>query len=120
MDFFSAYRHGFVRVAACTHRTVLADPHANAESVLRIARSCHDDGVAVAVFPELTLSGYSIEDILLQDALLDAAGEAVAEVVAASIDLLPVLVVGAPLRHLHRIYNTAVIIHRGAILGVVP
>jgi NAD+ synthase (glutamine-hydrolysing) len=118
VDFFSAYARGFARVAACTHRTVLADPAANAESVRRIARACHDDGVAVAVFPELTLSGYSIEDILLQDSLLDAVEVALADVVAASADLLPVLLVGAPLRHLHRIYNTAVVIHRGAILGV--
>ncbi len=118
MDFFSAYRHGFARVAACTHRTVLADPAANAASVLRIARECHDDGVAVAVFPELTLTGYSIEDILLQDSLLDAVENSLADVVAASADLLPVLVVGAPLRHLHRIYNTAVVVHRGRILGV--
>ena len=120
MDFYSAYRHGFVRVAACTHHTVLADPAANAESVVRLARACHDDGVAVAVFPELTLSGYSIEDILLQDTLLDAVEDALLDVVAASADLLPVLVVGAPLRYLHRIYNTAVVIHRGAILGVAP
>jgi len=120
MDFYSAYRHGFIRVAACTHRTVLADPAANAESVLRIARACHDDSVAVAVFPELTLSGYSIEDILLQDTLLDAVEDALLEVVAASADLLPVLVVGAPLRYLHRIYNTAVVIHRGVVLGVAP
>ena len=118
MDFYSAYAHGFVRVAACTHRTVLAEPAANAESVLRIARSCHDDGVAVAVFPELTLSGYSLDDILMQDSLLDAVEAAVADVVAGSADLLPVLVVGAPLRHLHRIYITAVVIHRGVILGV--
>ncbi|CAN1507822.1 NAD synthetase [Mycobacteriaceae bacterium] len=118
MDFYSAYARGFARVAACTHPTVLADPAANAEAVLRIARSCHDDGVAVAVFPELTLSGYSIEDILLQDSLLDAVEAAVADVVAGSTDLLPVLVVGAPLRHLHRIYNTAVVIHRGTVLGV--
>jgi len=118
MDFYSAYAHGFVRVAACTHRTVLAEPAANAESVLRIARDCHDDGVAVAVFPELTLSGYSLDDILMQDSLLDAVEAAVADVVAGSADLLPVLVVGAPLRHLHRIYNTAVVIHRGVILGV--
>lgn len=118
MDFYSAYARGFVRVAACTHRTVLADPAANAESVLRIARDCHGEGVAIAVFPELTLSGYSLEDILMQDSLLDAVEAAVAEVVAGSADLLPVLVVGAPLRHLHRIYNTAVVIHRGAILGV--
>ncbi len=120
MDFFSAYQHGFVRVAACTHHTTLADPSANAESVLRMARDCHDDGVALAVFPELTLSGYSIEDILMQDGLLDAVDVAVAEVVAASRDLLPVLVVGAPLRHRNRIYNTAVVIHRGSVLGVVP
>jgi len=119
-DFGSAYRHGFARVAACTHTTVLADPAANAESVLRIARDCHDDGVAVAVFPELTLSGYSIEDILLQDTLLAAVETALAEIVAGSADLLPVLVVGAPLRHLHRIYNCAVAVHRGRVLGVVP
>lgn len=118
MDFYSAYRHGFVRVAACTHRTVLADPAANAESVLRIARDCHDESVAIAVFPELTLSGYSLDDILMQDSLLDAVEAAVSDVVAGSADLLPVLVVGAPLRHLHRIYNTAVVIHRGEILGV--
>jgi NAD+ synthase (glutamine-hydrolysing) len=120
MDFYSAYRQGFVRVAACTHHTTIADPAANAESVLRLARACHDDAVALAVFPELTLSGYSIEDILLQDALLDAVEEALVEVVAAAAVLLPVLVVGAPLRHGHRIYNTAVVIHRGRVLGVVP
>lgn len=120
MDFHSAYRHGFVRVAACTHHTTLADPTANAESVLRMARACHDDGAALAVFPELTLSGYSIEDILLQDGLLDAVDTALADVVTASRDLLPVLVVGAPLRWRNRVYNTAVVVHRGSILGVVP
>lgn len=120
MDFYSAYRHGFVRVAACTHHTALADPAANAESVLRLARECHDDAVALAVFPELTLSGYSIEDILLSDTLLESTSEALVTIVEASAELLPVLVVGAPLRYRHRIYNTAVVIHRGAILGVVP
>ncbi|CAM3311033.1 NAD(+) synthase [Mycobacterium frederiksbergense] len=120
MDFYSAYRHGFVRVAACTHHTTLAVPAANAESVLRLARECHDEAVGLAVFPELTLSGYSIEDILLQDTLLDAVEESLATVVDASVDLLPVLVIGAPLRHRNRVYNTAVVIHRGAVLGVIP
>jgi NAD+ synthase (glutamine-hydrolysing) len=120
MDFYSAYGQGFVRVAACTHQTALADPPANAESVLRVARACHDDSVALAVFPELTLSGYSIEDILLQDTLLDAVEDALLDIVAASAELMPVLVVGAPLRYVHRIYNTAVVIHRGRVLGVVP
>jgi NAD+ synthase (glutamine-hydrolysing) len=120
MDFYNAYSQGFVRVAACTHHSAIGDPAANAASVLRMARECHGDGAALAVFPELTLSGYSIEDILLQDLLLDDVEAALSEVVAASTDLLPVLVVGAPLRYRHRIYNAAVVIHRGAVLGVAP
>jgi NAD+ synthase (glutamine-hydrolysing) len=120
MDFYNAYSQGFVRVAACTHHAAIGDPATNAASVLRLARQCHDDGVALAIFPELTLSGYSIEDILLQDVLLDAVEDAVLDVVTASSDLLPVLVVGAPLRYRHRIYNTAVVVHRGVVLGVVP
>ncbi|MBY0443015.1 MAG: NAD(+) synthase [Mycobacteriaceae bacterium] len=120
MNFYSAYSHGFVRVAACTQHTAIGDPAANAESVLRTAQECHDDGVALVVLPELTLSGYSIEDIVLQDALLDAVEEALLAITAATRDLMPVLVIGAPLRHRHRIYNTAVVIHRGAVLGVVP
>jgi NAD+ synthase (glutamine-hydrolysing) len=120
MDFYSAYHQGFVRVAACTHHTAIAEPTANAEAVLRVARDCHDDSVALAVFPELTLSGYSIEDILLQDTLLDAVEDALLDVVVASAELMPVLVIGAPLRYQHRIYNTAVVIHRGRVLGVVP
>jgi NAD+ synthase (glutamine-hydrolysing) len=120
MDFYSAYGQGFVRLAACTIHTAIGEPATNAETVLQIARECHDEGVGLAVFPELTLSGYSIEDILMQDALLAAVEDALLDVVAASADLLPVLVVGAPLRYHHRIYNTAVVIHRGRVLGVAP
>src|ERR1700743_3767206 len=118
MDFYNAYSQGFGRVPACPHHTEIGGPAANAESVLRLARECHDDGVALAVFPELTLSGYSIEDIVLQDLLLDDVEAAHADVLAASTDLLPVLVIGAPLRYRQRIYNTAVVIHRGVVLGV--
>ena len=71
VNFRSLYQHGFARVAACTGRIAIADPPANAESVLRQARECSAEGVAVAVFPELNLTGYSIEDLLLQDAVLD-------------------------------------------------
>ncbi|MGQ0574818.1 MAG: NAD(+) synthase [Pseudonocardia sp.] len=114
----SAYRHGFARVAACTLRTALGDPAANAASVLATARECHDEGVALAVFPELTLSGYSLEDVVAQDTLLDEVQRALDVVVAGSADLLPVLVVGAPLRYRHGILNAAAVIHRGRVLGV--
>ncbi|MFF7838055.1 NAD(+) synthase [Streptomyces ossamyceticus] len=120
MNFWSLYSHGFARVAACTGHAAIADPPANAEAVLRQARRCAEDGVAVAVFPELCLSGYSIEDLLLQDALLDDVEAALRTVVAGTADLLPVLVLGAPLRHRHRIYNCAVVVHRGRILGIAP
>jgi len=120
VDFRSSYRHGFLRVAACTVSTAIADPAANAASVVTVARACHADGVGLALFPELTLTGYSIEDVLQQDTLLDAAEAALLDVVATSRDLLPVLVVGLPLRYRHRILNGAVVIHRGAILGVAP
>src|SRR5271168_2370149 len=120
MDFYNAYSQGFVRVAACTHHAAIGDPATNAASVLRLARQCHDDGVALAIFPELTLSGYSIEDILLQDALLDTVEGALLDIIASSVDLLPVLVVGAPLRYRNRVYNTAAVINRGVLLGVAP
>jgi NAD+ synthase (glutamine-hydrolysing) len=119
-SFLSVYRHRFARVAACTMRTAIVDPRANAAGVLRLARACHDDAAAVAVFAELTLSGYSIEDLLLQDTLLDSVEEALALVVDGSAELLPLLLVGAPLRYRHRVYNAAVAIHRGRVLGVVP
>src|SRR5262249_52565717 len=116
----SAYAQGFARVAACTMPVALADPAANARTVVEVARECHDDGVAVAVFPELCLSGYSIEDLFLQDTLLNGVQEAVATVVSASADLRPVLVVGAPLRHGSRLLNCAVVVQGGRILGVAP
>jgi len=118
VDFRSAYAHGFARVAACTLPVAVADPAANAARVLEQARACHDDGAAVAVFPELTLSGYAIDDLVMQDALLDAALKAVDTVVEGSRDLRPVLVVGAPLRVDNRLYNCAVVVHRGEVLGV--
>ncbi len=120
MDFRSAYAHGFARIAACTLPTALADPSTNAARILDVAAQCHADAVAVAVFPELCVSGYSLEDLFLQDSLLDATQEALRAIVEASRDLLPVLVVGAPLRNGARLYNGAVVIHRGTILGVAP
>jgi NAD+ synthase (glutamine-hydrolysing) len=120
VDFRSAYAHGFARVAACTTPVSVADPAGNAAVILAEARACHQDGVAVAVFPELALSGYAIDDLLLQDALLDAVLVALGGLVEASRDLRPVLVVGAPLRKGNRLFNCAVVIHRGNVLGVAP
>ncbi len=120
MDFTSLYSHGFARVAAVTAPIRPADPAYNLASVLQEARACHDEGVAVAIFPELCLSGYAIEDLVLQDALLESVRAALAELVAVSADLRPVLVVGAPLALGTRVYNCAVVVHAGQVLGVAP
>jgi NAD+ synthase (glutamine-hydrolysing) len=120
VEFYSAYAQGFARVAACTMPVALADPAANARTVVALARECHDDGVAVAVFPELCLCGYSVEDLLLQDTLLDAVQAAIETIVEASAELLPVIVVGAPLAHGTRLLNCAVVIKGGRVLGVAP
>ncbi len=120
MDFTSAYAHGFARIAAVTLPVAIADPATNAARILEQARACHDDGVAVAVFPELSLTGYAVDDLFIKATLLDVVAEAVLELTVASAELQPVLVVGAPMRVRNRVYNCAVVIHRGRVLGVAP
>ncbi len=120
MDFRSSYAQGFVRVAASTLPTAIADPAANAASALAVAQQQHEDGAGLVVFPELTLTGYSIEDLLLQDPVLDAVRAALRDLVRGSAALTPILLVGAPLRYRNRIYNTAVVIQGGRVLGVAP
>jgi len=118
--FYSLYAHEFLRVACCVPRTRVADVEFNLGQTLRLAQDGDKARTAIMVFPELGLSSYAIEDLLLQDALLDEVERSVAKVVEASKSLFPVLVVGAPLRVTDRLYNTAIVIHRGQILGVVP
>ncbi len=118
--FTSIYSHNFVRVAAGTLPVALADPATNAERILGAAQAADADGVAVLILPELSLTGYSIDDLLLQTPVSDAVEQALGDLTARTADLLPVLVVGAPLRWRHRMYNCAAVIHRGQLLGVVP
>ena len=120
MDFVNVYDQGFVRVAARVLPVHLACPEKNAQAVIEDLTSLDAEGIALVAYPELNLTGYSCEDLFLQDALLDAAEQALVTLAEASNSLLPVIVVGAPIRHQNRVYNTAVVIHRGRILGVVP
>ncbi|MDR3509092.1 MAG: NAD(+) synthase [Caulobacteraceae bacterium] len=119
-DFHSLYSHDFLRVGAATPRVSVGDPGFNLAETLKLARQADAERAALVVFPELGLSAYAIDDLLLQDALLEAVDGAIAEIVDASRHLAPVIVVGAPLRSDGRLYNAAVAIHRGEILGVVP
>ena len=119
-EFRNLHTHGFARVAACTVPVAMADPATNAARIAEQVQALHDDGVDVALFPELSLSGYAIDDLLLQDVLLDAVDQAVVDLARATAKLRPVVVVGAPIRSGARLYNCAVVLHRGEVLGVVP
>ena len=119
-DFSCLYAHGLVRVSAAVPHVTVAEPRRNGERTIALARRASQEGAAVVVFPELGLCGYTSEDLFHQLALTDAVQSALAEVVAASADLLPVLALGAPLPAHGELLNAAVIVHRGRILGVVP
>jgi NAD+ synthase (glutamine-hydrolysing) len=118
--FRSLYRHGFVRVCSVVPGVRIAEPAANAQEMVRLAGVADAESAGLVVFPELGLSGYSIEDLFHQQALVEGVLEGLSRVVEASADLLPVLVVGAPLLWEGGLFNTAVVVHRGRVLGVVP
>src|SRR5437588_5623968 len=118
--FFSIYSHGFLRVAVCIPSLRVADPDFNVERTLELAKQASKANVAVALFPELGISAYSNEDLFHQDALLDATKAALAELIKESKSLTPVLMVGAPLRFNAQLFNCAVVIYHGQVLGLVP
>ena len=118
--FHAIHSHGFVRAAACTPRVAVGDPGFNAAETLALAKEGHAKACDLMLFPELGISAYAIDDLHLQDALLRRVEAEIAGLAAASKDLAPVLVVGAPVQHNGALYNCAVVIAQGRILGVVP
>ena len=120
IEFLSAYDQGFARVAAVTLPVVPVDPAANAAAIIEQARTLAEDGVCLAAFPELCLTGYAIDDLLLSDVLLSDVLAAIETLRAASAGLLTALVVGAPLRLGDRLYNCALVIQGGRVRGVAP
>lgn len=119
-QFGAIHRHGFVRVAAASPPASTGDVAFNVDQTLALARVADARGVDLAVFPELNLSSYAVDDLFLQDAFLDAVEAGIARLAAESAGLKTLLVVGAPLRRNGRLYNCALAIARGLILGVVP
>ena len=118
--FDSPYAHGFVRVAAAVPHVRVGDPRFNGARTVELAQRAHADQAALVIFPELGLAAYSSEDLFHQEALRDAVSGALHEVVRASEDLLPVIVVGAPVQAEGGLFNAAIVVHRGEILAAVP
>lgn len=118
--FFNLYSHGFARVAVGVPECRVADPAFNAAQTIALAQQAAQGGAVLVAFPELGLSAYTCDDLFHQKALLDACEAALDQVVRATAELDIAVVVGAPLRVAHQLYNCAVVAAGGRILGVVP
>lgn len=118
--FYSLHRQGMIRAGVCTPAVTVGDPVANAATTIELAKKGDAEGADLLVFPELNVTTYAIDDLHLQDAILDATEAGITAIVEASAKLRPVLLVGAALRRNGRLYNCALAIARGRILGVVP
>jgi NAD+ synthase (glutamine-hydrolysing) len=119
-EFDNLYAHGMARLAAASPRVHLADPAANARETIELMRKADQARAALLVCPELGVSGYTLDDLHMQSALLSAVREAIAKITAASATLSPVVVVGAPIQVNGAVHGCALVIHRGQVLGVVP
>ena len=118
--FLNLHNHDFIRVAVGVPRCQVADPAFNVGETEALLQQAAKAGASVVAFPELGLSAYTCDDLFHQRALLDACVAALGRLVEASASLPCVTVVGLPLRHEHRLFNCAVVFHRGRVLGVVP
>ena len=112
--------YGFVKVAAAVPQVAVADCARNAERIVALAQQAARRGVELVAFPELAVTGYTCADLFLQPALLDAADEALGEIMRQTRKLPLALIVGLPLRHEDRLYNCAAVVAQGRLLGVVP
>ena len=120
MEFRSVYDQGFARIAAVTAPVAPANPAKNAQTTIDLLHEAQVQGVAVAVFPELNLTGYAIDDLFLQEVLLEQTLAAIESVRQASAELTVMAVVGAPLRQGNRLYNCALAIQGGRVYAVAP
>ena len=119
-DFFNLYRHGFARMAVATPLVRIGDPRHNVDATLELMQQAARDKALLAVFPELGLSAYSCEDLFHQRALIDAAENALAQLLARTRNLPLAALVGLPVAVDGRLYNCAALVCRGRLVGVVP
>ena len=112
--------NGFLKVAAATPRIVVADCEYNADAIIALIERAEGDGVKLLVLPELCIAGYTAGDLMLQDALTDAALAALERVLRATAGKDMLVLVGTPLIKEHLLYNCAVAMQNGRVLGVIP
>ena len=111
---------GFIRVGAIVNKLALANPLKNAEVIINEIKKAEKLGVSIVTTPELSLTGYSCGDLFLQEQLLEESIKALEKVIIDTKDIDIISILGMPLRHDNQLFNCAVVITKGQILGIVP
>ncbi len=112
--------HGYIKAAACSPKIRVADPKYNAGVIIEQVREAEKQGAAIIVFPELCITGYSCGDLFLQELLLKEAADQLFVIAEQTAQVDAVIFIGLPLEYMGRLYNTAAVLNRGKILGIVP
>lgn len=112
--------HGFYRIASAVNQTTIANPKQNAKAVIALIKEAHQKEVSVVVFPELTLTGYTASDLFFQQTLYHAQNDALQSILDATRSIETIAVIGVALLDANRLYNCAVVIQNGKILGITP
>ena len=113
-------KDGFIKVCCVTPDIRVADCEYNADNIIRNIKEANERGVKLAVFPELCVSGYTCGDLFSQDILLRSAENAVLRIADETDKIDMVCVIGAPVMFEQKLYNCAIVMHRGRIIGIVP
>lgn len=113
-------KDGFIKVSAATPKIKVADPAYNTEEILKIIDETEKNGASILVFSELTISGYTCGDLFLQQPLLTECKNQLLRIVKATENKSMLVVVGCPIVIKQKLYNCAVVISDGSILGIVP
>ena len=113
-------KDGFIKVAACTPEIQVADVDFNVDKIISQLEKCRKEGVKVAVFPELCITGYTCQDLFFQNALLDKAMEGVVKIAKTTADSDMLVAVGVPVRANGKLYNCAAVIQDGEVRAFIP
>ena len=113
-------KYGFINVAAAVPAIKVADVDYNVQQIESLMAQAEGKGVEILVTPELCITGYSCQDLFREQLLLDKSEEGILQLLDFTRKLDTILVVGAPVLVNSLLYNCAVIIQRGQILGIVP
>ena len=112
--------YGFIRVGAIVNKLVLASPMDNAKEIVKMLRKADKEGVSIVTTPELALTGYTCGDLFLQDDLLNKSEEALDFILIETDNIDVISIIGMPIRCNNQLINSAVVISKGNILGIVP